>query len=356
MAKKTIWTLVILAAAALGVWWWTAGGDGAAADVTTTPGAAVPEAAAAPLAVDLYRVEPRPLEEEVWTTGELRADERVELAAEVAGRVAKIYFDEGARVRAGDLLVKIDDAELRAQLRRTEVELELARTRERRARTLLDEETISQELYDEASSGLGVLDADIELTRARIDRTEIRAPFGGVVGLRRISEGAYVAPATRVATLQNLDPIKIDLSVPEKYAGRVSSGQDIEFTVAGSDTVHHGTIYAVEPAVDVETRTLELRARCPNPKLSLLPGAFAKVRLVLGTKAAALLVPSIALVPELGRSTVFVEENGVAQQREVEIGLRTDDMVEIIRGLDAGDRVLISGLQQIQPGAPVVAR
>ncbi|MDY7092676.1 MAG: efflux RND transporter periplasmic adaptor subunit [Acidobacteriota bacterium] len=354
--KRTWWiAILVLALAGWGVWQWSEGGRGASAG-GPPPAAAGGTKEPKALRVDVHRVEAQPLTEAVTATGEVRASERVELTASAAGRVQSIFFAEGTRVRRGEVLVKIEDSELRAQLQRAEVERQLAETRERRAKRLLDEETISQETYDEASADLDSLAAEIELIQARLDKTQVRAPFSGVVGLRRISEGAYVTPSDPLATLQSLDPVKIDFSVPEKYAGRVRDGQEIIFTVAGSDQEHQGTIYALEPAVDSETRSLQLRARSPNPDRSLVPGAFAQVRLVLDTRPEALLVPSLSLVPELGRTTVFVVEDGVARQREVSIGARLESQVEIVRGLEPGDLVLTSGLQQVQPGAAVEAR
>jgi membrane fusion protein (multidrug efflux system) len=356
---KRIWwiSILVLVLAGWGVWQWSGGGRNASAeDAALAPTAAGGTSEAKALRVDVYRVEAQPLTEEVAATGEVRAGERVELTASVAGRVQSIFFEEGSTVRRGAVLVKIEDSELKAQLQRAEVERKLAETRERRASRLLEEETISQETYDEASADLDSLAAEIDLIQARLDKTQMRAPFSGVIGLRRISEGAYVTPADPLATLQSLDPVKIDFSVPEKYAGRVRQGQEIVFTVAGSDQEHRGTIYALEPAVDSETRSLELRARSPNPDHSLVPGAFAKVRLVLDTQPDALLVPSLALVPELGRTTVFVLEEGVVRQREVSVGARLESQVEIVRGLEPGDLVLTSGLQQVQPGASVEAR
>lgn len=305
------------------------------------------------LAVKTYQVEPRSFDEAVQVTGELRANEEVELRAEEDGRVIGLHFDEGQRVAVGELLVKINDADLQAQRRRAEVERELAAQREARTRTLLAEKTISQEVYDEARGRLQVLDAELELIAARIARTEIHAPFAGVLGLRQVSEGSYLTSSQAVATLQSLDPIKIDFAVPEKYASTVRTGADVELEVAGHDGTFTGRVYAVEPRIDANTRTIQVRAQAPNPQRRLLPGAFAKVRLVLGSDDEALLVPSIALIPGLEATTVYVAEAGTAQPRQVRVGRRTADRVQILEGLEAGDRVIVSGLQQLRPGLAV---
>ncbi|MEO1365667.1 MAG: efflux RND transporter periplasmic adaptor subunit [Acidobacteriota bacterium] len=305
------------------------------------------------LVVRVYEVEARTFDEAVQITGELRANEEVELRAEEDGRVVGLFFDEGERVSAGELLVKINDADLQAERRRVEVQRQLAAQREERTRKLLAERTISQELYDEANGRLQVLDAELELIAARIDRTEIHAPFAGVVGLRQVSEGSYLTSSRAVATLQSLDPIKIDFAVPEKYAAEVAPGATVELDVAGQTESFTGRVYAVEPRIDAATRTVQVRARAPNPQRRLLPGAFVKVRLVLESLDDAVLVPSIALIPGLEATTVYVAEAGQAQPRQVTVGRRTADRVQILEGIEPGDRVIVSGLQRLRPGLAV---
>lgn len=298
-------------------------------------------------------VEPTSLEETVWTTGELRADEAVELRAEEEGRVVRLAFREGQRVETGELLVKINDEDLQADLRRAKVQKQLAEQRERRTKSLLEDETVSQEIYDEALGQLEIVEANIESIEARIRKTEIRAPFAGTVGLRQVSEGSFVTSNQPIATLQSLDPIKLDFSVPEKYAADVRTGERVEFTVAGLAPTFEGEVYAREPRIDTATRTVRLRARAPNPRGRLLPGAFAKVRLVLSSDADALTIPAIAVVPGLEATTVWVVEDGKATSRKVELGQRGEDVVQITRGLRPGDRVVVSGVQQMRPGLRV---
>ena len=303
-------------------------------------------------------VEPSGLEETVWTTGELRADEAVELRAEEEGRVVSLHFREGQRVEAGELLVKINDEDLQANLRRAKVQKKMAEQRERRTKSLLDENTVSQEIYDEALGQLEIVQANIDSIEASLRKTEIHAPFAGTVGLRQVSEGSFVTSSQTIATLQSLDPIKLDFSVPEKYAGDIRTGEKVEFTVAGldgpsPDGTFQGEVYAREPRIDTETRTVRLRARAPNPKMSLLPGAFAKVRLVLSSDEDALTVPSIAVVPGNEFTTVWVVEDGQAAPRRVEVGQRAENRVEITAGLQPGDHVVVSGVQQMRPGLAV---
>lgn len=306
--------------------------------------------------VRTVRLEPQPFDHVVRVTGELRANEEVELRAEEDGRIVGLHFEEGQRVEAGELLVKINDSDLQAELRRARVQRRMAAQREERMRTLLAEQTISEEVYDEASGRLQVLDAEIELIEARIRKTEVHAPFAGVLGLRAVSEGSYLTSAQVVATLQSLDPIKIDFAAPEKYAAELDVGARVELEVAGRAETFSGRVYAIEPRIDTATRTVQVRAKAPNPERLLLPGAFVEVRLVLERVDDALMVPSIALVPGLAATTVYVAKDGVAEPREVRIGRRTAERVQVLEGLAAGDEVIVSGIQQLKPGAAVRTR
>lgn len=302
--------------------------------------------------VDTVTVEPSALTEEIVLTGELRADESVALRSRASGHVVGLHFAEGSRVRKGQLLVKIDDETLQAERRRVAVRRDFAARAEERARTLRDDETISQQLYETSARELAELDAELDVLDVRIAQTELHAPFDGIVGLRAISVGSYVTSSIDIATLHAIDPIELDLAAPERHAQRIRIGERVRFEVAGFDDSFEGEVFAVEPRIDSETRSLRLRARAPNPRGLLLPGSFARVRLVLGTRDAALLVPSIALVPGVATATVYVvDDDGQAAARAVRTGIRTEDQVEILEGLTAGDRVIVSGLQQVKPGS-----
>lgn len=303
--------------------------------------------------VSTHRVQPTRFTETVTSTGTLIADESVELQAEINGKVVAIHFKEGSRVRRGDLLVKLNDADLRATYERAKYRKELAVLRERRISQLLKQGVARQEEYDTALNELNVQDAEIELTQAQIAKTEIRAPFDGVVGLRFVSEGAFVNATTQIATLQRIDELKLDFAIAEKYAGRVTTGSAISFTIAGRDGKYRGDIYASEPRIDTETRTFLIRARCPNPQRQLLPGAFANVEIILHELQDAVLVPSVAVIAGLDEKTVFVVRDGKASRRSIEIGTRTATTVQVISGLSAGDLVITSGLQQMREGLPV---
>lgn len=307
----------------------------------------------APMAVDATVTRPSTVTNRLRATGTLRADESVELISETSGKITEIRFEEGRRVEKGDLLVKINDAELRAEKKRLSHELELAETQVRRQKQLLEEEAISQERYDETANEAEVLRAQLERVEAQIEKTEVRAPFSGTVGLRRVSEGSYLSPQTVVTTLQRLDPIKVDFSVPEKYSGQVRVGQPIAFSVRGSDRRVEGRVYATETAVDSETRTLRLRARSANSTGRLRPGMFADVTLTLGETDDALVVPTVSVVPTIDGQRVFVVEGGQAQPRNVTLGVRTDSTVQVTDGLSVRDTVITSGIQDLRAGLPV---
>lgn len=321
-------------------------GDAAGA---RAPSARVVEA----LLVETVAVTPRTLQERMSTTGTIRANEDVEIISEITGKVAEILFQEGGRVAADDLLVKIDDTQLHAERDRDAFRVALAERNEERNGRLLNEGLVSQEEYDFALSELNVLRSNLLLSEARLVKTNIRAPFGGVIGLREVSQGSYVTPQTRITTLQDVDPVKLDFSVPEKYAGHLERGARIEFRTKGSETPHTGTIVAVEPRIDLETRSLTIRASSPNRGGALIPGAFADVEIVVRRIDAALSVPSRAIIPELGGKKVFIVVDGTAQPRTVTTGLRTGEEVEVTSGLVPDDRVIVSAIPRLRPGLEV---
>jgi membrane fusion protein (multidrug efflux system) len=308
---------------------------------------------AAPLLVTIEAVTPATLAETVSSSGTLLAIESVDLQAEVTGKITAIAFEEGARVRKGDLLVKLNDADLQARRLAIQHELALAERREQRIRELLSQGFVVPDDHDEAVSTVEVRRAEIALTDAQIAKTEIRAPFDGVAGLRYVSEGALVNATTRIATLQRIDMLKVDFAIPERYAARVRVGSPITFTVAGRAERFQGEVYAYDPRIDEGTRTLLIRAICPNSDGTLLPGAFANVELVLDELHDALLVPAEAVIPDYDTSYVYVVKEGRAEQRQVVTGVRTDSRVQILSGLEPGEVVVTSGLPDLRPGSEV---
>ena len=305
------------------------------------------------LPVSMVVLEQERVEDKIRSTGTVLANEEVELRSEITGAIRRIAFKEGSRVQKGDLLVKIDDSELRAQLQKLESQVQLALEVEQRRRSLRDSSLISSEEYERSLHELNSTKADIALTRARIEKTEIRAPFDGVVGIRFVSEGSYVSPTTRIASLQNLASVKIDFSVAERYVNDVRKGQQITFRLTGMSGSYAGEIYAVEPRIDPTTRTVLLRAICSNDDGKIIPGAFAEIELTLREIENAIMIPTEALIPELGKQIVYCTAQGLAGRREVTTGLRTERAIQITSGLQAGDTVITSGVLQLRPGTPV---
>lgn len=292
------------------------------------------------------------LPERVITVGTVLPNEEVEIRSETSGKIERILFDEGSRVRKGDMLLEINDDELQAQLLRATARRTLAEQQESRARDMFNQSLVSQEEFDRAASELDVVKAEVQLIAAQVDKTAIRAPFNGVIGLRYVSEGGYITPATRIATLQDDHQVKIDFSIPEKYASVVKEGDKVNFTSPGSSGAFVGIVYALESKIDLATRTLRLRAVSPNPDGALTAGAFANVEVVLKEKDA-LVIPSYALVPELKGHKVFLYKGGKAVAQSVEIGIRTDEKVEISQGVQEGDTLITSGVMQLRPGMAV---
>jgi len=303
----------------------------------------------APLNVEVFVVKPDRIEDKIFTTGTLTSNEEVELASETSGLIQKILLREGESVSKGELLVKINDSELKAQLKRADFRLNLAEDREKRQKQLLDKGGISQEEYDATLNEVNVLRAEVSLIKAQIEKTEIRAPFTGKLGLKYVSDGSYITPNSRIASLQDIDPIKINFSIPERYASQIEVGNKVTFSVQGIDERLVAEVYAKEPRIDTETRTLQVRAKSANPDGKLLPGAFADLELTLNTIENAKMVPTISLVPELQGQKVFLLKNGLVQPQSVTTGLRNESKVQITEGVEVGDTVLTTGLLQVRP-------
>jgi len=306
-----------------------------------------------PLPVTGYIIQPQRIDNRVRTTGTVLANEEVELRSEVSGKIKQISFREGSRVAKGDMLLKINDDELQAQIKKFDAQLQLARDVERRRRQLYENKNISPEDYERTVFEVNAIEADIELYRARIEKTEIRAPFDGVIGLRSVSEGSIVSPSVRIAQLQDVRRVKVDFSIPEKYANAIRIGDLITFRRDGSDHIYRGSVYAIEPKIDPVTRTLLLRAIADNDDQQMMPGAFAEVDLVLSAVEDALVIPTEALVPELQGQKVFVYRGGIATPLPVETGVRLERSIQITKGLTVSDTVITSGILQIRPGMPV---
>lgn len=286
-------------------------------------------------------------------TGSIEPNEIVEVRSEISGLIELLNFAEGSNITAGQVLLKINDSELRAQLSQAQTRSTLASENERRAKLLLEKEAISQEEYDIASADYRTSKAQIELIQAQLRKTVVIAPFSGKIGLRNVSKGSYITPSDIIAQLVNVSRVKLQFSVPEKYANMVKVGVQIKFKVQGLAEEFKASIYALEPLIDQASRTLTVRAITENKDNKLIPGAFANVILPLQDINNALLIPTEALIPIQNGKKVFLQKNGKAKEMLVETGARTDSTILIIKGIVLGDTVLTSGVMSLRDGSPV---
>ena len=286
-------------------------------------------------------------------SGSIEANEQVEIRSEISGIVEGIYFKEGSNVSKGQLLFKVNDVELRAQLQQAKTKQGLASENERRAKLLLAKEAISQEEYDVARADFKLAQAQVQLIDAQIAKTSVRAPFSGKIGLRSISPGTYITPSLLVAKLVNVGQLKITFSVPEKYANQIKVNSNLSFTVVGASEKHFAKVYAIEPEIEIATRTLQIRALAENKDGKLLPGTFANVELPLDVIKDAVVIPTEAIVPVQNGKKVFISNNGKATEIMVETTTRTDASVIVLSGLKVGDTLITSGVMSLKKESPV---
>jgi membrane fusion protein, multidrug efflux system len=320
------------------------------------PPGASPSGKGGPIAVTAIVIKPQPLSEKIIAPGTVLASEAVEIKSEIAGRLLSLTVNEGRPIQKGTLLAKINDADLQAQLLKARVSLKQVQDFEARQKTLFDKELVSREDYESAVRSVESASADVALIAAQIEKTEVRAPFDGRVGLKFVSSGAYLSPGTKITTLVCNRPLKVDFSIPEKYAGRLKTGDPITFFSAGCSSMNKGTVYAIDPMIDESTRSAHVRALCGDPDNRVLPGSFAEVTLVLLENPSALMVPSPALVPDATGQKVFCVKNGKAISKSVTTGIRDSIMVETTSGLNVGDTVITIGVLLLRPGATVLVK
>lgn len=303
-----------------------------------------------PLAVNVYIAGSQNITSTVNASGTLLSNEEVEIRPELSARVVGIYFKEGTKVSKGQLLLKLDDADLRAQLKKLTAQKSLSQKNVERLAELRKINGVSQQELDAAQTQGKAFDADIEAVETQIRKAEIRAPFSGQIGLTDISEGTYVTPQTLVATLQQTHPLKVDFSIAEKYAQLLKTGSTLHFTVDGHSDTFSAEVYAIEPKIDIQTRTIRVRARTPNPEGRLVPGMFAGISLGIDSRKGAVMVPSHALIPVARGKQLIVSRGGKAEFVPVQTGLRNASLVEITSGIKAGDTIVTTGLMQMRPG------
>lgn len=296
----------------------------------------------------------RALTDALSVSGSIIPDEQVDLSFETSGKITAIYFREGARVGKGELLAKINDAPLQAELSKLEAQLKLYKDRMYRQNALLEKEAVSKEAFQEAQTNLATLNAEIDMVKAKIAQTELRAPFDGVLGLREVSLGTYASPSTTIARLTKTNPLKVEISVPERYAGTLKAGNELKFTVEGDLEERSARLYATDSHVDSETRTYTVRALYDNSDGKLVPGRYVSVTLTTQEYDKTIAVPSQAIISEMGIDKVFVYRNGIAEPVEITKGLRTEKYVQVLRGLSVGDTVITTGTMQLRVGQKVV--
>ena len=304
------------------------------------------------LSVNGFVVVSQRLKEEIVSSGSLLAAEQVDIYPEISARITQLNIQEGQPVAKGALLVKLFDADLRAQLQKLQAQADNARRTEDRNKQLLARGGISQQEYDIVTTNLRSSLADIELVKANLQRTEIRAPFSGVIGLRNVSAGAVVSPSTLIARLQQITSLKLDFSIPEKYGQAVRSGSTISFITDGAASPSQGVVYAVEPGVEEQTRNLRIRAKINNKTAKFRPGTFARVTLTIQNEQS-LVVPTQAVIPQTRTNQVILVKNGKAVFRDVKVGLRTSGSIQILSGVQVGDTVATTGLLFLKPDVPV---
>jgi membrane fusion protein (multidrug efflux system) len=299
-------------------------------------------------------ITPSEMNELINSTGTLRPDEEVELAFETSGKITNINFTEGTRVKKGELLAKINDKPLQAQLQKLQAQKKLTEEKEFRQRSLLDRDAISRESYDQIVTELETIEADINLIKARISETELRAPFDGIIGLRYLSEGSFANTSTKIARLVKISPIKVEFSIPERYADQVKIGYPVTFHIDGNAEDFKAVVYAVDPKVDITTRTIIIRALYPNRNEELKSGRFTTITLLLSKIEDAISIPSEALIAEMEGEIIYLYKSGKAHRTRVTTGLRTASEIQILSGVSMGDTLITSGILQLRHTLPVV--
>jgi len=289
----------------------------------------------------------------IFATGEIEAVQAIELRPEVEGRLTEILVREGATVSQGTPLFKIDDAEIKAEVARLTAERDLSVQALDRTRELFAQEASSKSEMELAEANWRSAEARLQLEQVRLERTTVRAPFDGVVGERLVSLGDYVTKSTSLTTLQTFDPQRATFEVPERYAQKLAVGQPVTFTVAATSKTYEGKVDFVNPVVQLPARTIQVKALVGNPKRDLIPGMFIEVRLATETRPSAIVVPEDAVLPLQGADYMWVVAADTASRMQVELGVRTPGFVEVLSGIEAGDQVVVGGLERLRQGAPV---
>lgn len=317
---------------------------------TVKPATAV---AVAAIPVECYIARDTSVNYQVETVGSVHAREHVDIVSEISRKIVSILMKEGASVKAGQLLFKLDGADIEARINRLAIELQYAEANEARDKVLLAGGGMSQESFDEVTNKRRTLQAEIDVLKVDLAKTGIKAPFAGKIGMRSVSEGALVTPGMVLANLQDVSRMKIDFSIPERYSRNLAIGSQITYRTDYFPEERTATVEALEPAVDQQTRTLLVRADADNKDGSLVPGTSAKISLNLLESTPCIFIPTSALIPSIKGYTVFVRHNGAASSVTVKTGVRNRDYIQVLEGLKSGDSLVTTNLLKIKNGTPV---
>ncbi len=306
-----------------------------------------------PIKVDAYIVKATSLSQDITVPGSLIPNEQTDIYPETSGRITEIFFKEGTVVSKGAVLVKLFDGDLLAQLNKLKIQLKVAEQTLGRYDALLKINGVSQQEYDQYKLSVNSLQADMQILQTNIEKTRIRAPFNGTLGLRNISLGAYINPQTIITTIRQLNQLKLDFTVPEKYSNQMKVGSIVKFTIENGNQNFSANIIATENNISADSRSLRIKAKVNQTNSKLIAGSFVNVMCNLGKNTAALMIPSQAIVPKARNKQVLLYKSGDAKIEIVKTGIRDSSMIEITSGLIVGDTVLTTGLLSIKPGSPV---
>jgi membrane fusion protein (multidrug efflux system) len=303
------------------------------------------------LKVEAFIVKPSVLDQSITVSGTLKPFEETVIMPEVSGRVVSINLQEGKTVKRGTVLIELFNDDLKAQLRKSQAQLQIAEETLKRQDELIKVNGISQSDYDQALLQVKSITADIEVLNVQIGRTKIKAPFDGTVGLRNVSLGAQVSTTTALVTLREVDQLKLDFSVPEKYSSEIKPGAKVQFSLQGDDQKYEAEVMASEQGIEYTTRNLKVRAVIKNPSSSLVPGAFATVELSLEKINHALMVPTQAVIPQEKDKRLIVANHGKAKFVIIKTGIRNSSQIDVISGINPGDTIITTGLLFLKPGS-----
>lgn len=305
------------------------------------------------ISVNAIKVKSEIKNDRILTSGTFLPDENIQIKSEIAGKIQQINFEEGKPVKQNQLLIKLKSDDIIAQINKAKERLKFIELTEKRQKTLLKNEGISQEEYDITLNELTIQKAELEYLKALLDKTEIYAPFNGIAGLRYFSVGSFISTNDVISNIYKNDRLKLEFSIPQKYYNLLNIGQEVEFNIPPSSELYKAIVYAVEPQINPTTRTLIARAYYSNRDLKIKPGSFAEITIKTSSNSNKMMLPTQALIPDLESEKVYIFENGIAKLTNVKTGLRTETEIEITEGLKEGDIVITSGIIQLKPNSKV---